>query len=386
MFAEVRPRLFGIAYRMLGSALDAEDLLQDAWVRWQTADRAAVLNPAAYLATTTTRLAINATQTARARHETYVGPWLPEPVDTSADPALGAEKAAALEVAVLLLLEKLTPTERAAYVLREAFDYPYQQIAEVIQTTEATARQHVSRARKRLAEERRAPVSAPEQQRLLTAFVAAARAGDLDALEKLFAEDVVSYTDSNGAVRDASRVPIYGALALAKIVRAFTPRFWTGVDVVPAMINGAHAVLCQRDGATFAVITLSASAEGIDELYWMMNPEKLAGLTGGRDGVADKELFRIIGTLTDVERAEGSTYSSFSVHGKKFGYWPRHPFRRPGRWRADRGRGWCSGPRSSPPSATHDAVGRSTARTWLRQWSRAATRLPCGCAATLFAA
>ncbi|HJP72625.1 MAG TPA: sigma-70 family RNA polymerase sigma factor [Pseudonocardiaceae bacterium] len=278
VFAEVRPRLFGIAYRMLGSALDAEDLLQDVWVRWQTADRSVVVNPAAYLATTTTRLAINANQTARARHETYVGPWLPEPVDTSADPALGAENVAALEVAVLLLLEKLNPTERAAYVLREAFDYPYQQIAEIIQTTETTARQHVSRARKRLAEQRKAPVSAPEQQRLLTAFVAAARAGDLDALEKLFAQDVVSYADSNGAVRGASRVPVYGAVALAKIVRAFTPRFWTGVDAVPAMINGGHAVVCKREGVTFAVIALDASADGIDGLYWMMNPEKLSRL------------------------------------------------------------------------------------------------------------
>ena len=122
VFAEVRPRLFGIAYRMLGSATEAEDLLQDVWVRWQTAQRDGVVNPAAYLATATTRLAINALQSARARRETYVGPWLPEPVDTSADPYLGAERGEALEFAVLTLLERLTSNERAAYVLREAFD------------------------------------------------------------------------------------------------------------------------------------------------------------------------------------------------------------------------------------------------------------------------
>jgi RNA polymerase sigma-70 factor (ECF subfamily) len=157
----MRPRLFGIAYRMVASVSDAEDLLQEVWLRWQACDRAAVRNPEAYLTTTTVRLAINATQSAYARRETYIGPWLPEPVDTSADPLLGAEKAAALELAVLLLLERLTPPERAAYVLREAFDYPYDQIAAIVQASEATARQHVSRARKHLAAERRAPVSRP---------------------------------------------------------------------------------------------------------------------------------------------------------------------------------------------------------------------------------
>lgn len=277
-FAQVRPRLFGIAYRMLGSAIDAEDLVQDVWVRWQTADRSVVRNPAAYLATTTTRLAINATQSAYARHETYPGPWLPEPVDTTADPALGAERAAALEIAVLLLLEKLTPVERAAYVLREAFDYPYQQIAEIVRTTEATARQHVSRARKRLAAQRSAPVSPPEQQRLLTAFVAAAQAGDLPALERLFADDVVSYADGGGVFRGASRVPIVGPRALGKVIRAWAPRFWDRADVRYTMINGAPAVVLSREAAVFAVIAIDASAAGIGQMWWLLNPTKLAGL------------------------------------------------------------------------------------------------------------
>src|SRR3954454_5513730 len=112
---------------MLGSASEAEDIVQDVWLRWQSADRRAVLDPPAFLATTTTRLAISVAQSARSRHETYVGPWLPEPVDTSADPTLGAERGEALELAVLMLLEKLTPTERAAYILREAFDYSHRQ-------------------------------------------------------------------------------------------------------------------------------------------------------------------------------------------------------------------------------------------------------------------
>lgn len=274
VFAEVRPRLFGIAYRMLGSAVDAEDLLQEVWLRWQSCDRSVVLNPVAYLATATTRLAINAGQTARARHEVYVGPWLPEPVDTSADPQLGAERDSALEVAVLLLLEKLTPTQRAAYVLREAFDYPYSQIAEIIQVTETSARQLVSRARRQLTDERRAPVTGAEQRRLLTAFVAAAREGDMAALEELLAADVVSCSDGGGVVR-ASRIPVRGAVTVAKYVRAFSGHFWAGVEVSWATVNGSSAALLRREGTTFAVLTVAASADGIHRVFWMMNPGKL---------------------------------------------------------------------------------------------------------------
>ncbi|MEV4362966.1 sigma-70 family RNA polymerase sigma factor [Nonomuraea sp. NPDC049625] len=203
VFAGVRPRLFGIAYRMLASVTEAEDLVQDVWLRWQAYDRATVDDPAAFLATTTTRLAINATQSARVRRETYLGPWLPEPVDTAADPYLGAERAEALEFAVLLLLERLSPTERAAYVLREAFDYPYRQIADILELNEPAVRQLVSRARKRVLIARPTPVTQTEQHRLLTAFVAAARSGDMTTLEELLAADVIGYSD--GAVR-ASRL------------------------------------------------------------------------------------------------------------------------------------------------------------------------------------
>src|SRR5947199_4390354 len=182
-FALVRPRLFGIAYRMLGSAAEAEDIIQDVWLRWQSVDRSAVLDPPAFLATTATRLAINLAQSARSRREMYVGPWLPEPVDTSTDPQLGAERAQALEFAVLLLLEKLPPTERAAYILREAFDYPYRQIAEILQLEEANTRQLVTRARQHIAEGRNKPVSSEEHQRLLEAFIIAAQKGDLATLE-----------------------------------------------------------------------------------------------------------------------------------------------------------------------------------------------------------
>lgn len=274
VFAAVRGRLFGIAYRMLGSALDAEDLVQEVWVRWQTCDRSVVENPAAYLATAITRLAINVSGSARRRRETYLGPWLPEPVDTSADPQLGAERAAGLEFAVLLLLEKLPPTERAAYVLREAFDYPYSLIAEVVRTSEVAARQLVSRARKHLRAERRAPTSATEQRRLLAAFLAAAQAGDISALEQLFAEDVVSYADSNGLAR-AARMPIHGAVKLAKVIHAWGSDFWSGADISWVEANGQTGLVLRREGATSALVTVTASDDGIDQVLWMLNPGKL---------------------------------------------------------------------------------------------------------------
>src|SRR5262249_34308137 len=154
---------------------EAEDVVQDVWLRWQTTNRSVVENPEAFLATTTTRLCINVAQSAHARHETYVGPWIPEPVDTTSDPALGAERSEALSFAVLLLLEKLSPTERAAYILREAFDYEYAQIADILQAEEANVRQLVSRARKHIADGRRAPVNSSEQRRLLGAFIEAAQ-------------------------------------------------------------------------------------------------------------------------------------------------------------------------------------------------------------------
>jgi RNA polymerase sigma-70 factor (TIGR02957 family) len=273
IFTSVRPRLFGIAYRMLSSASEAEDLVQDVWLRWQTTDRSAVLNPAAFLATTTTRLAINSLQSARVRRETYIGPWLPEPVDTSADPYLGAERGEALEFAALLLMEKLTPNERAAYVLREAFDYPYAQIADILQSTEPAVRQLVSRARKSVTSEKRTPVSTAAQRELLTTFITAARSGDMAALERLFAADVASVSDGNGAAR-ISRRPVVGVERVAKYLAAIT-WYWGGVEVQWASTNGQTSALLRRDGAVEGVLTVTTSADGIDKVLWMMNPAKI---------------------------------------------------------------------------------------------------------------
>jgi RNA polymerase sigma-70 factor (ECF subfamily) len=174
-FMRVRPRLFNIAYRMLGDAAGAEDVVQDTWVRWQTANRSGVRDAAAFLVTTTTRLAINVLQSARSRRETSVGAFLTEPVDTSADPRLEAEQRQALASGVLVLLEKLTPTERVAYILREAFDYSYRQIASALRIEEANARQVVTRARQRVANRRR--TSAARSDEAVDTFVQWIQAG-----------------------------------------------------------------------------------------------------------------------------------------------------------------------------------------------------------------
>jgi RNA polymerase sigma factor (sigma-70 family) len=183
-FLSLRARLFGIAYRMLGSAAEAEDVVQNVWVRWQTTDRTRVRDAAAFLVTTATRLAINVRQSARSRREMSSDPSQSEPIDARADPRLGTERRQALASGVLLLLERLTPTERAAYILREAFDYRYREIGDVLRLEEANARQIVTRARRHVVTGRRMAATPTEQTRVLDAFVAAADRGDIAALEE----------------------------------------------------------------------------------------------------------------------------------------------------------------------------------------------------------
>src|SRR5688572_5378789 len=250
VFAGVRPRLFGMAYRMLGSAADAEDVVQNAWLRWQTTDRSAVVDPPAFLTTVTARLAINLAESAHSRREGYIGPWLPEPVDTHADPYLGAEHGEALGLAVLALMEKLTTRERGAYVLREAFDYSYERIAEILELEEANVRQLVSRAKKHVAENRRAPVDPDEHRRLLEAFVAATQAGDASALERLFAADIASLTDGNG-MANAARMPVLGREHVAKFITGFRKLVWDGSTVKWLEVNGEPSVVFLRDGGIF---------------------------------------------------------------------------------------------------------------------------------------
>ena len=274
-FTTVRPRLFGIAYRMLGSWTEAEDIVQDVWLRWQGTDRRAVVNPAAFLATVTTRLCLNLAQSARARRENYIGPWLPEPVDTSADPTVGAERGEAVELAVLLLLEKLTPTERAAYILREAFGYPYPEIAAILHLSQANARQLVSRARKHVAGQHSTPVDPTAHRRLLQAFLSAAQTGDLASLEQLLATDVISYSDANGAAR-AAKIPVIGQARVAAFIAGFPARFWDGNRTVWVEANGRPGVLIFTGDTPSTLLTISVSDHGIHQIQWQRNPTKLA--------------------------------------------------------------------------------------------------------------
>ena len=191
-FEVVRPRLFGIACRVLGGHTEAEDLVQDTWIRWHRTNRREVRNSDAFLTTATTRLAINAAHSARARHEAPSVAALPEPIDPSADPTVAVERDEELELAVRTLLEKLSPSERAVLVLRDAFDYPYRQISDVLELSEANARQLLVRARARLCSERRRPVSGTEHRRLLAAFTTASETADLAQLERLLADEVVA--------------------------------------------------------------------------------------------------------------------------------------------------------------------------------------------------
>ncbi|MFJ1557261.1 RNA polymerase sigma-70 factor [Streptomyces mirabilis] len=282
-FMAARPHLFGIAYRVLGSVVEAEDIVQDAWLRWQNTNRADIVEPTAFLATVTSRLAINLAQSAPKRRESYIGPWLPEPVDTRMDPQLGAERAEALDMAVLHLMEKLNPVERAAYVLREAFDYPYKRIADMLETSEANTRQLVSRARKRLSAERREPVSPAAHRRLLEVFLSAAQTGNLSVLEDVLTADVVSYSDGGG-IRGASKIPVVGRSHVSKYLAAFAPRFWPPTEVRWVEANGRPAVLVSADGNSVALLSVDVSERGIERIMWVMNPAKLAPYVASLDG------------------------------------------------------------------------------------------------------
>jgi len=276
-FELARPRLFGIAYRMLGSAVEAEDVVQDAWIRWQATDRGDIRSPGAFLTTLTTRLALNVATSARVRRETYLGPWLPEPVLTGSDPALGAENGEALELGLLLLMERLTPMERAVYLLHEAFVYPYGDIAEVIGTSEANARQLGRRARQHLAEERATPVPVAQKNRLLRSFLAAAQTGDLAGLTALLTDDIVTYSDGGGIV-SAARRPVFGRDTVIRFLAGVLQKAPADVTAHLAEINGADAIVLSRGGEPYLVCSIGVTDGGIDRIFFVLNPEKLGAV------------------------------------------------------------------------------------------------------------
>ncbi|MEU1918071.1 RNA polymerase sigma-70 factor [Streptomyces massasporeus] len=274
-----RPRLFSLAYRLLGSAEEAEDAVQDAYLRYSGADRAGIEHPAAWLAKVVTNLCLNRLTSARARRERYVGTWLPEPVVTS-DGTLGplqsAEQRDAVSMAMLVLLERLTPTERAVYVLREAFGYGHREIAGVLDLSEANCRQLYRRAVLRVGEpQARFEPASERQEELVTSFITAARDGDLAGLEKLLAADATWWSDGGGKVT-AARWPIEGGAGIARFLAGGGPKFARGLDFVPTEVNGAPG-LASWAGDTLVGLSVVEVRDGlVTGVRAVVNPEKLA--------------------------------------------------------------------------------------------------------------
>jgi RNA polymerase sigma-70 factor, ECF subfamily len=276
-FEDQRPRLKRLAYRMLGSVAEAEDVLQDAWLRWQGADAAAIREPGAWLARTTTRLCLDRLRADRAQRAAYRGPWLPEPLieDIAVDPV---ERAEEVSVAFLLALERLSPLERAVFLLHEAFDADYAVIAETLGRTEAACRQLAARARAHVRDARpRFPAPQEAVARLALAFMDAARRGDIDGLKAVLAEDAVMITDGGGKRKAALR-PMVGRDDVAALIQGL---FWRGAIPIEgqirfARINGQFGLVLQSPEELLTV-AFEANDEGrLTAIYMVRNPDKLA--------------------------------------------------------------------------------------------------------------
>jgi RNA polymerase sigma-70 factor (ECF subfamily) len=278
VYEEHRGRLFGIAYRMLGSVADAEDVLQDAWLKWSQAD-AAVEKPAAYLARTVTNLALSRLTSATAQRELYVGPWLPEPLVESSVPDVAdeVERAESVSLAMLVVLESLSPLERAAFILHEVFGYPYREVAEALGRSEAAVRQLGRRAKSHVAARRpRFDTSAAEQRRVTEEFLTACMGGDLGRMLELLAPDVEVWTDGGGKV-PAARRPVRGADHAARgALEAFLGI--PDIGVSPARVNGRPGAVITSGGVIDSVVCLEVADGRITEIRVIRNPDKLRHL------------------------------------------------------------------------------------------------------------
>ena len=275
-FLAQRSLLFTVAYEMLGSAADAEDVLQETWLRWAGVDLGTVRDQRAYLVRITTRQALSRLRTLRRRKESYVGPWLPEPLLTAPDVAEDVELADSVSMAMLLVLETLTPTERAVFVLREVFDLEYDEIAEAVDKSPAAVRQIAHRARAHVAARRpRGVVSPAETRAALAAFQRAAETGDLQGLLDILAPDVVFLGDGGGVVQ-AARVPIVGAGKVARVLAIGLRTIAATGSLEPAQVNGYPALILRLNGEVDTVIAVRIDDGLITGLYAVRNPEKLS--------------------------------------------------------------------------------------------------------------
>ena len=276
-FGAHRSLLFTVAYEMLGSAADAEDVVQETWLRWAGVDHAAVHDSRAYLVRIATRQALNRVRTLARQREDYVGPWLPEPLLTSPDVAEDVELAESVSMAMLTVLETLGPTERAVFVLREVFDVSYEEIADALEKSPAAIRQIAHRAREHVAARRpRMDVSRAEQQAVVERFRLAVETGDVKGLLDVLAPDVVLVADGGGLV-PAVREPIEGAERVARAMAVF-PRYAVGAVLGAMWLNGAPALGVEVDGELKVAVSLVIEAGGVSRIYAVNNPNKLARL------------------------------------------------------------------------------------------------------------
>lgn len=276
-FEALRGRLFGLAYRMLGSRADAEDVVQETYVRWHQAAQGSIENPEAWLVTATSRLAIDRLRRLKTEREAYVGQWLPEPIVTQAPPDRDLDLAADLSIAFLTILERLAPDERAAFLLHDVFDVGYGEIASVIERSEAACRQVVHRARERVhGDRKRFDVTESAKAALLQKFMEAMEARDEQTLLALFAPDA-TWTADGGGKTGAAPLPIVGANRIAKLVVSLREKFWAeGRTVELATVNGETG-LCIRDGSRLtAAMSIVTDGERILAVYAVVNPDKLS--------------------------------------------------------------------------------------------------------------
>jgi len=283
VFSELRPLLFSIAYRMLGTVMDAEDMVQETFVRWQRSDHKKVQSPKTWLSTVITRLCINHLKSARVQRERYVGPWLPEPLvseaaagPAAANPLLGES----LSLAFLVLLETLSPTERAVFLLREVFDYEFGEVARIVQKSEANCRQLLTRARKHIAARRPRFETAPEQtQKVVEEFEHTVLSGDVQSLMQILAKDAVLISDGGGKARAVLR-PIVGAEAISRLIIGAAAKFGSPTQVFRHLpVNGLPGTIAWENDRVIRVIVFGIQEGKIQSVFIITNPDKLRHLT-----------------------------------------------------------------------------------------------------------
>lgn len=291
VFAEQRPKLFGVAYRMLGSVADAEDVVQETYLRWQEVANAddEIQSSSAYLTTMVSRRCLDELRSARRRREEYVGEWLPEPLleDSRLDPAASTELADSLSTAFLVVLEALSPGERAAFLLHDVFGYEYSELSHILGRAEPACRQLVARARKRVAERRPRFDVAPEvHERLLNEFLHATQAGDLNGLVSLLADDAVLRADGGGIVT-ASRNPVEGAERIARWTIGVMQKAQWAISFHAATVNGLPGLLVRSGGALYGVMSVDVRDGRIQNIYIQVNPTKLPQASAQPEGRPD---------------------------------------------------------------------------------------------------